>query len=371
MRKPTIKPRVAVPLTLLAVGGGWVAGATLGTPTLSAAATASTSNIGTGPAGPGPRGPGGRIGLDFMANAAKDIGIPKQALRSELASGKTVAQVAAEHNVSAATLISELVSTAKTDITQAYAAGRITATRESNMLTHVQAMVTNFVDNSMSARMGPGRAVAIDLMANAAKDIGIPKQALRGELASGKTVAQVAAEHNVSAATLISELVSTAKTDITQAYAVGRITATRESNMLTHVQTMVTNFVDNPMRARMGPGRAVAVDLMANAAKDIGIPKQALRSELASGKTVAQVAAEHNVSAATMISELVSTAKTDITQAYAAGRITATRESNMFTHVQTMVTNFVDNPMRARMGPGWPGGPMGGRTSASSATASV
>ena len=156
MRKPTIKPRVAVPLTLLAVGGGWVAGATLGTPTLSAAATASTSNIGTGPAGPGPRGPGGRIGLDFMANAAKDIGIPKQALRSELASGKTVAQVAAEHNVSAATLISELVSTAKTDITQAYAVGRITATRESNMLTHVQAMVTNFVDNSMSARMGPG-----------------------------------------------------------------------------------------------------------------------------------------------------------------------------------------------------------------------
>ncbi|MDA8374172.1 MAG: hypothetical protein M0Z91_08030, partial [Actinomycetota bacterium] len=94
MRKPTIKPRVAVPLTLLAVGGGWVAGATLGTPTLSAAATASTSNIGAGPAGPGPRDPGGRIGLDLMANAAKDIGIPKHALRGELASGKTVAQVA-------------------------------------------------------------------------------------------------------------------------------------------------------------------------------------------------------------------------------------------------------------------------------------
>ncbi|MDA8116450.1 MAG: hypothetical protein M0000_03495 [Actinomycetota bacterium] len=158
MRKPNIKPRLAVPLTLLAVGGGWVAGATLGTPSLSAAATASTTvtnNSGTWQAGPGLRGPGGRAGLELMANAAKDIGISEQALRSELASGKTVAQVAAEHNVSAATLISELVTTAKTDITQAYTSGKITSTQETNMLSHVEAMVTNFVNNAMPARMGP------------------------------------------------------------------------------------------------------------------------------------------------------------------------------------------------------------------------
>ncbi|MDA8385462.1 MAG: hypothetical protein M0Z88_04275 [Actinomycetota bacterium] len=161
MRKPTIRPRLAVPMTLLAVGGGWAAGATLGTPSLSAAATASTTlnnNTGNSTA-EGFRGngkPGGPAGLDLMAYAAKDIGITKAALRSGLSSGKTVAQVAAEHNVAAATLISELVTTAKTEITGAYTAGKITSTRESNMLANVGTRVTDFVDNTRTACAGPG-----------------------------------------------------------------------------------------------------------------------------------------------------------------------------------------------------------------------
>ena len=165
MRMPDFKPRLAVPLTLLAVGGGWVAGATLGTPSLSAAATTSTTvtnNAGTSQAGTGSCGPGGRAGIGLMANAAKDIGISEQALRSELASGKTVAQVATEHNVSAATLISELESTAKTELTQDYTSGKITSAQETNRLSRLQAMVTNFVNNSPPANMrldrpgGPG-----------------------------------------------------------------------------------------------------------------------------------------------------------------------------------------------------------------------
>ena len=161
MRKPTIRPRFAVPMTLLAVGGGWLAGATPGPPSLSAAATASTAlnnNPGNSTA-QGFRGngrPGGPAGLDLMAYAAKDIGITKAALRSGLSSGKTVAQVAAEHNVAAATLISELVTTAKTEITGAYTAGKITSTRESNMLANVGTRVTDFVNNTRTACAGPG-----------------------------------------------------------------------------------------------------------------------------------------------------------------------------------------------------------------------
>ena len=160
MRKPNIRPRLAVPLTLLAVGGGWAAGATLGTPSLSAAATASTTlnnsadNLtAQGLGWHGMRGGPGELGL--MANAAKDIGITRTALRNQLASGKTVAQVAAEHNVTATTLISELVATAKTDIANAYTAGRITSTREANMLANVQTRVTDFVNNTRTDCVGP------------------------------------------------------------------------------------------------------------------------------------------------------------------------------------------------------------------------
>lgn len=74
--------------------------------------------------GPGHHGFGG---LELFSTAAETIGVDEDTLRDELASGKSLAQVAEEHNVSAQALTDALVAAANARIDEKVAAGDLTA----------------------------------------------------------------------------------------------------------------------------------------------------------------------------------------------------------------------------------------------------
>ncbi|MDA8196526.1 MAG: hypothetical protein M0019_04855 [Actinomycetota bacterium] len=262
MKRIRLNKKVATGLTIAAVGGGWLGGAVLGTPSLSSASTVSsvtsapTTNTGTSPQNSGHDHRGPRIAGDLLSAAATDLNTTVASIQSELASGKSLATIAGEHNVSAATLISELTATATTNINNAAKAGTITSTQQSNALAHLNEMITNFVNNTHvggpggGANGGPGgraggQRIAGDLLSAAATDLNTTVASIQSELASGKSLATIAGEHNVSAATLISELTATATTNINNAAKAGTITSTQQSNALAHLNEMITNFVNN------------------------------------------------------------------------------------------------------------------------------
>jgi urease alpha subunit len=82
-----------------------------------------------------------------LAISAKTSGVTPQALRAELTSGKSVAEVAGEHGVSAQTVVDALVSAADTRIDQAVAAHKLTSTEASAIKAALPPRLTKAVDH--------------------------------------------------------------------------------------------------------------------------------------------------------------------------------------------------------------------------------
>jgi len=92
-------------------------------------------------------GGGGVLGAGLDA-AASYIGISEDELRSELASGKTLAQIATPHGKTADGLVDALVAGAKQRLDQAVAAGRLSAADEQTMLDRLRTFLQAFVNGT-------------------------------------------------------------------------------------------------------------------------------------------------------------------------------------------------------------------------------
>jgi hypothetical protein len=77
--------------------------------------------------------PGHQAGHGVLESAAQTIGVDVEALRTELKGGKTIAEVASAHGVSAQTVIANAVAAASARIDQAVADGRLTAEQATTM----------------------------------------------------------------------------------------------------------------------------------------------------------------------------------------------------------------------------------------------
>jgi hypothetical protein len=103
-----------------------------------------------GPGGPGEhgrRGPG-------LSVAASAIGIDESALRTELEAGKTIAQVAAEHNVDRQKVIDAIVAEMQTHLDADVASGKLTQAEADQRKADAATHAADMVDGKMPPR-GP------------------------------------------------------------------------------------------------------------------------------------------------------------------------------------------------------------------------
>jgi uncharacterized protein YidB (DUF937 family) len=84
-------------------------------------------------------------GLDTVATY---LGISTDTLRSELGSGKTLAEVAKAHGKSVDGLVSALRDAVKTKLDAAVSAGRLTKAQEDSILSDVKQRITDFVNGT-------------------------------------------------------------------------------------------------------------------------------------------------------------------------------------------------------------------------------
>jgi hypothetical protein len=87
--------------------------------------------------------------------AASYIGITDAQLRTELESGKSLADVAKAHGKSVSGLVDALVADAKSKLDEAVAAGRITRAQADDMLSGLEERIANLVNST--GMPGPGR----------------------------------------------------------------------------------------------------------------------------------------------------------------------------------------------------------------------
>lgn len=94
---------------------------------------------------------------EMLSTAASTLGMTVDDLRGELRSGKTLADVAKEKGVSTDKLVDALVAAAGQRIDQAVAAGKLDATKASQMKQKLSERITSLVQQGRGSRPGGGR----------------------------------------------------------------------------------------------------------------------------------------------------------------------------------------------------------------------
>ena len=178
-------------------------------------------------------------------------------------------------------------------------------------------------------------------LATAATYIGITEAALRTELASGKSLTDVAVANGKDRGGLIAALTAAASAEI---------------------QTLVDT--KNPLPAARvgggGPGSQFEGDDLTAAATYLGVTEADLRTKLQAGQTLAQIAgATSGKNRDGLIQAIVKAETTEIDAAQTAGKITAAQATAEKANLTAEATAIVDNA-RPAGGPGL-GGPGRGR----------
>lgn len=216
----------------LALAGGGVAGALLGTPNLSLAQAGSTQSAALAEEGGG--GPLGWHRGEGLSTAADALGMTVEELRTELRAGKSIADVAADQGVDVQTVVDALVA----DATE----------RLEELQASLPERMTELVNRTgWGEHDGPrgghhrARRIALD---TAAEAIGISVDDLRAAMQDGSTIAEVATANGVEVQTVVDALVAEATARIDAAVEDGRLDEERAAEIKAELPDRITARVN-------------------------------------------------------------------------------------------------------------------------------
>jgi hypothetical protein len=200
---------------------------------------------GSGPGDTGSEGIAFEVKLGGPADqaaVAAYLGLTKEQLRTQLESGKTLAQIATDQGKSVSGLEDIIYAQAKTNLDQAVADGKVTAAQEQTMLADLKSHLDDIVNHT-----GPRGGVRIVATAIAGY-LGLSEAELRSQAESGKSLAQIASAQGKSLEGLKAAILAEAKSRLDEAVAAGKISAAAAKAMLDELTSHVDDLVN-----RTGP----------------------------------------------------------------------------------------------------------------------
>jgi hypothetical protein len=224
---PTNRKLLGAAAFSLALTGGGIAGALLGTPSPSGAQDGADETTTT-------EGGAERLGAhrgEGLAAAAEAIGITEDELRTALEDGRSIAQVAEAEGVEVQTVIDALVANGTERLEAAIA----------DLPDRMAELVER--EGLPDRGRGPGgmhRGGRGPGLEAAAEAIGISEDELRTALADGASLAEVAADHGVDVETLADALVAEATARLDEAVADGRLTESEAAERVADLDERIT-----------------------------------------------------------------------------------------------------------------------------------
>jgi polyhydroxyalkanoate synthesis regulator phasin len=204
-------------------------------------------------------GPGREHGFGFgfgveLNTAATYLGLTEAELRTQVESGKSLAQIAKDKGKSVDGLVQALYDAAKKQLDAAVTAGRLTKANEDEIVSNLKEKLTDLVNRTPPAGgFGPGFGFHhfgfADLGA-AATYLGVTEAELRTQLESGKSLAQIAKDKGKSVDGLVQALYDAAKKKLDAAVAAGKITKDDETKLLGDLKQRLTDAVNRTERPR-------------------------------------------------------------------------------------------------------------------------
>jgi hypothetical protein len=184
------------------------------------------------------------------------------------------------------------------------------------------------------------------LLPVAAAYLDVTPVALRRELRSGKSLAQVAAAKGKSVDGLESALLSALRTKVEAAKAAGKIDASRADRFLQRAPRLVERLVNAIPRARAPRARGAHAGLLKAASTYLNLTHRQLATELRSGKSLAQVATAKNKSVDGLEQALLAALKQKVDAAVAAGRLDAARAQTLLERAPAHIERLVQRTRR-------------------------
>ena len=215
---------------------------------------------------------------------------------------------------------------------------------------------------------GLGRAVFFGPDAPAAavaKFLGLTEAQLLKQLQNGKSLADIAKAQGKTTAGLEQAITAAAKTRLDKAVANKNLTAAQEQKILSQLSARMNDLVNNtPPKGALGLlgfGRPAIVRPFAEitgAAKYLGLTNAQLRTQLRSGKTLAQIAKAQGKTTAGLEQAITASIKARLDKAVANKKLTSAQEQKLLkalsTGIDAMVTGTPPlGPRFARPGLGY------------------
>ncbi|MCF8544741.1 MAG: hypothetical protein K9G04_05570 [Ilumatobacteraceae bacterium] len=196
----------------------------------------------------GPHGGGKNV-----AAIASVLKLTEAELKTQVQSGKTLAQIATAQSVSVQSVINVLVADMQAHIAEELASGEITQAQADTKLAGLTAKVTEMVNTVRPARgegmrggpHGGGKNVAA-----IASVLKLTEAELKTQVQSGKTLAQIATAQGVDVKVVIDTIVADVKTHIADEVTSGEITQAQADTKLAGLTAKVTEMVNT-----VGPAR--------------------------------------------------------------------------------------------------------------------
>jgi hypothetical protein len=184
---------------------------------------------------------------------------------------------------------------------------------------------------------GPGAQAVADYL-------GLTTAELRAQLRAGKTLADVAKTQGKTVSGLEDVIVADATTHLDAAVAAGKLTAAQEAAMLADLKAHVDDLVNHAGTGPGGPGgrgHHGPFDLGAVTGY-LGLTAAELRTQIESGKSLADVAEAQGKTVSGLEDALVAAATKKLDAAVAAGKLSATLGATMLADLKSHVDDMVN-----------------------------
>lgn len=193
-----------------------------------------------------------------------------------------------------------------------------------------------------NAKLRAAKVQQRGLLPVAAAYLDVTPVALRRELRSGKSLAQVATAKGKSVDGLESALVSALRSKVQAAKAAGKIDAARADRLLQRAPQLVERLVNATPRARAIRAKGARGGLLKAAATYLGVTNAQLVTDLRAGKSLAQVATAKGKSVDGLEQALLAALKQKVDAAVAAGRLPAARAQKLLERAPAHIERLVN-----------------------------
>jgi uncharacterized protein (DUF433 family) len=181
-----------------------------------------------------------------------------------------------------------------------------------------------------------------------ADSIGISRQDLVAALRSGKSIADVAKDHNVDPKAVVDAIVHAADQKIDQAVSNGRLDSDRAATLKNKVETGATKLVDATKEQRVKARhhrhlrRAVRRGAVAVVAKTIGVDATTVVQTRKDGHSIADLARDHNVEPQKVIDALVAAGTKKVDSLVSNGKLDSDKAATIKQHLPERADKIVN-----------------------------